>query len=103
MIIGKNHKGAQLTIVDRMTSYTIIQTITSKRPCEVQKVIVFALMPYKSVIKIITNDNGKEFSLHKLTTKQLDTEVCFCNPYASYERGLNEYRGLLIFNSLLMS
>lgn len=96
LIIGKNHKGAQLTIVDRMTSYTIIQTITSKRACEVQKAIVFALMPYKSVIKTITNDNGKEFSLHKLTAKQLNTEVYFCNPYASYERGLNEYINKLI-------
>ena len=48
------------------------------------------------MIKTITNDNGKEFSLHKLTAKQLDTEVYFCNPYASYQRGLNEYINKLI-------
>lgn len=96
LIIGKGHKGAQLTIVDRMTSYTIIQTLTSKRAPEVQKAIVSALMPYKSIIKTITNDNGKEFSLHKLTAKQLNTKVFFCNPYASYERGLNEYINKLI-------
>ncbi len=41
LIIGKGHKGAQLTIVDRMTSYTIIQTLTSKRAIEVQKAIVW--------------------------------------------------------------
>ncbi|NOQ75090.1 MAG: IS30 family transposase [Crocinitomix sp.] len=96
LIIGKGHKGAQLTIVDRMTSYTIIQTLTSKRAPEVQKAIVSALMPYKSIVKTITNDNGKEFSLHKLTAKQLNTDVFFCNPYASYERGLNEYINKLI-------
>lgn len=96
LIIGKGHKGAQLTIVDRMTSYTIIQTLTSKKASEVQKAIVSALLPYKSIIKTITNDNGKEFSLHKLTAKQLDTQVYFCNPYASYERGLNEYINKLI-------
>jgi len=96
LIIGKAHKGAQLTIVDRMTSYTIIQTLTSKKANEVQKAIVAALMPYKSIVKTITNDNGKEFSLHKLTAKQLDTQVFFCNPYASYERGLNEYINKLI-------
>jgi IS30 family transposase len=96
LIIGKGHKGAQLTIVDRMTSYTIIQTLTSKRATEVQKAIVSALMPYKSIIKTITNDNGKEFSLHKLTAKQLNAKVFFCNPYASYERGLNEYINKLI-------
>ena len=96
LIIGKGHKGAQLTIVDRMTSYTIIQTLTSKKASEVQKAIVSALLPYKSIIKTITNDNGKEFSLHKLTASQLDTQVFFCNPYASYERGLNEYINKLI-------
>ena len=96
LIIGKGHKGAQLTIVDRMTSYTIIQTVSSKKASEVQKAIVTALMPYKSILKTITNDNGKEFSLHKLTAKQLNTQVFFCNPYASYERGLNEYINKLI-------
>lgn len=96
LIIGKGHKGAQLTMVDRMTSFTIIQTLTSKRAQEVQKAIVSALGPYKSIIKTITNDNGKEFSLHKLTAKQLNADVFFCNPYASYERGLNEYINKLI-------
>ena len=83
LIIGKGHKGAQLTIVDRMTSYTIIQTITSKKSSEVQKAIVSALTPYKSIV-------------NQLTAKQLNTKVFFCNPYASYERGLNEYINKLI-------
>ena len=96
LIIGKGHKGAQLTLVDRMTSFTLIQTITSKRAEEVQKAIVLALEPYKEIVKTITNDNGKEFALHKLTAKQLNTQVYFCNPYASYERGLNEYINKLI-------
>jgi len=96
LIIGKGHKGAQLTLVDRMTSFTLIQTVTSKRAEEVQKAIVLALDPYKDVVRTITNDNGKEFALHKLTSKQLNTQVYFCNPYASYERGLNEYINKLI-------
>jgi IS30 family transposase len=96
LIIGKGHKGAQLTLVDRMTSFTLIQTVTSKRAEEVQKAIVLALDPYKDVVRTITNDNGKEFALHKLTAKQLNTQVYFCNPYASYERGLNEYINKLI-------
>lgn len=96
LIIGKGHKGAQLTIVDRMTSFTIIQTLTSKRADEVQKAIVAALKPYKQIVKTITNDNGKEFSLHKITAKQLKASVYFCNPYASYQRGLNEYINKLI-------
>jgi IS30 family transposase len=96
LIIGKEHKGALLTLVDRMTSFTLIQTVTSKRAEEVQKAIVLALDPYKDLVRSITNDNGKEFALHKLTAKQLNTKVYFCNPYASYERGLNEYINKLI-------
>ncbi|MFT6244874.1 MAG: IS30 family transposase [Salibacteraceae bacterium] len=46
--------------------------------------------------KGVTNDNGKEFSGHKITTKELNADVFFCNPYASYERGLNEYINKLI-------
>jgi IS30 family transposase len=82
--------------VDIMTSFTLIQTVTSKRAKEVHKAIVLALDPYKDVVRTITNDNGKEFALHKLTAKQLNTQVYFCNPYASYERGLNEYINKLI-------
>lgn len=96
LIVGKNHKGAQLTIVDRMSSFTLIQTLQSKKADEVSKALIVALNPYKSIVKTITNDNGKEFANHKLIAKELQTEVYFCNPYASYERGLNEYINKLI-------
>lgn len=96
LIIGKNHKGAQLTIVDRATSFTLIQTLKTKRASEVSKAIITALMPYKSIVKTITNDNGKEFANHKDVAKKLEADVYFCNPYASYERGLNEYTNKLI-------
>jgi IS30 family transposase len=96
LIIGKNHKGAQLTIVDRATSFTLIQTLKTKRASEVSKAIITALMPYKSIVKTITNDNGKEFANHKEVAKKLEADVYFCNPYASYERGLNKYTNKLI-------
>ena len=96
LIIGKDHKGAQLTIVDRMSSFTLIQTLQSKKADEVSKALLVALKPYKSIVKTITNDNGKEFANHKLIAKELQADVYFCNPYASYERGLNEYINKLI-------
>lgn len=96
LIIGKNHKGAQLTIVDRATSFTLIQTLKTKKASEVSKAIISALTPYKSIVKTITNDNGKEFANHKEVAEKLEAEVYFCNPYASYERGLNEYTNKLI-------
>lgn len=96
LIIGKNHKGAQLTIVDRATSFTLIQTLKTKKASEVSEAIITALMPYKSIVRTITNDNGKEFANHKEVAKKLEVDVYFCNPYASYERGLNEYTNKLI-------
>ena len=96
MIIGKKHKGAQLTIVDRFSSFTLIETISSKKAEEVSRAIIRALTPYKSIVQTITNDNGKEFAKHKIVAKELNTKIFFCNPYASYERGLNEYTNKLI-------
>jgi IS30 family transposase len=41
------------------------------------------------------------FYCHQFGAKQLDTQVFFCNPYASYERGLNEYINKLIRHFIL--
>ena len=96
LIIGKNHKGAQLTIVDRMSGFTLIHTLKSKKAEEVSKAVIISLKPYKNIVKTITNDNGKEFALHKRLAKQLKADVFFCNPYASYEKGQVENTNKLI-------
>ena len=41
-------------------------------------------------------DNGKEFAAHKAIAEKLDCKVYFAHPYASWERGLNEYTNKLI-------
>ena len=38
----------------------------------------------------MTLDNGKEFAEHHRWTDKLGTEVYFADPYASWQRGLNE-------------
>jgi IS30 family transposase len=48
------------------------------------------------MVYTITNDNGSEFSLHKEIGEKLDADIYFCHPYASWERGLNEYTNKLI-------
>ncbi len=96
LIIGKNHKGAQLTIVDRMSGFTLIHTLKSKKAEEVSKTLIVSLKPYKNIVKTITTDNGKEFALHKRLAKQLSADVFFCNPYASYEKGQVENTNKLI-------
>lgn len=96
LIIGKNHKGALLTIVDRKTSYVIIEPLKAKGADEVTKAICNALLPYKKWVKTITSDNGKEFAFHEQVAKKMELAYYFAHPYASWERGLNEYTNKLI-------
>ena len=95
-IIGKNHKGALVTLVDRNSKFTLIKKVDSKHAYGVTKAIIDMLRPIKSLIHTITSDNGKEFSFHEEVAKELDIKFYFCNPYASWERGLNEHTNGLI-------
>ena len=96
LIIGANHKGALLTIVDRKTSFVLIEPLKSKGAVEVTKAIYNALIPYKKWAKTITSDNGKEFALHEKIAQKLELSYYFAHPYSSWERGLNEYTNKLI-------
>lgn len=96
LIIGANHKGALLTIVDRKTSFVLIEPLKSKGAVEVTKAVCNALIPYKKWIQTITSDNGKEFALHEQIAAKLELSYYFAHPYSSWERGLNEYTNKLI-------
>ena len=54
------------------------------------------LKPYQLKTLTITCDNGKEFADHLEVAEELNTDVYFAHPYASWERGTNEnMNGLL--------
>lgn len=54
------------------------------------------LKPFKGLVHTITSDNGKEFAKHQEIAQALNTNFYFANPYASWERGLNENTSGLI-------
>jgi len=85
-VIGLNHIGALVTVVDRKSKFTLIQRVTSKRAQEVTKALIDMLLPLKPITKTITSDNGKEFAYHKQVSATLDTDFYFANPYHSWER-----------------
>ena len=95
-IIGKNHKGAILTINDRATSRVWIRKLSGKEAIPVAKITVWALRKVKNLIHTITADNGKEFAKHEDIAQKLDINFCFCKPYHSWERGANENTNGLI-------
>ncbi len=89
-IIGKDHKGAILTINERMTGYLKMIKLTGKNAQELADQTIKILQKMKPFIHTITSDNGKEFAKHEQIEKALDIKFYFANPYSSWERGSNE-------------
>ena len=95
-IIGKGHKGALLTLVERKTLYTIIVPLEGKVASKLREALIQVLKPIKNRVHTLTFDNGKEFAEHEEMAKALEAEVYFAHPYASWERGINENTNGLI-------
>lgn len=89
-VVGKNHKGALLTINDRVTGLVWIRLLSGKEADPLKLAAIEALAPFKNDIHTITADNGKEFSFHKDIASELEVSFYFAKPYHSWERGANE-------------
>lgn len=95
-VMGKNHIGALVSMVDRASKYTKLVLVKNKKTEVVTDAIQKALMPLKDIVHTLTADNGKEFAMHKKIASSLDAKVYFAHPYSSWERGLNEHTNGLI-------
>ena len=89
-VIGKNHSGALVTIVERVTLFTVSTRVKSKRAKDVTAATIALLTPFKGLVRTITSDNGKEFAYHEKIAANLGCDFYFAHPYHSWERGLNE-------------
>lgn len=95
-VIGKNHKGALLTINDRFSSSVWIAKLNDKNAEKLAQKTIEILNPFKPLIHTITGDNGKEFAEHKVISDGLKINFYFAKPYHSWERGANENTNGLI-------
>lgn len=95
-IIGKNHKQAIVSLVERKSGFTLIRKVEHKTALAVSEVMTKLLRPHRSRVLTITSDNGREFAAHKTISKQLGASFYFAHPYASWERGTNENTNGLI-------
>jgi transposase, IS30 family len=95
LIVGKDHQGVVLTLVERKSRFTLLCKVASKHTNLVAQAIIERL-GWLQTISSITIDNGKEFALHQLISKALSTQVYFAHPYSSWERGTNENTNGLI-------
>lgn len=95
-IIGKNHKGAIVVIVERKSGFFLMKKLNGKDAVELAKAVVRLLAPFKSKVFTITSDNGLEFAEHQIMAKKLEAKFYFAHPYSSWERGLSENTNKLV-------
>jgi IS30 family transposase len=95
LIIGKNHQGAALTLVERKSRFTLIRKVDGKQALPVANAII-ASLKWVPAMETLTNDNGKEFAEHKIVSSALAAKIYFAHPYSSWERGTNENTNGLI-------
>ena len=95
-VVGKNHQGALVTLVDRKSKLTLIGKVNRYTADAVEKTIInlMDLLPRRSYT--LTVDNGKEFASHESVADALRIRVYFADPYSAWQRGLNENTNGLI-------
>lgn len=87
-IVGKDKKGAILTLVERKTNKGFMVKLEDRSAPAVKEAFK---QPegQMHLFKTITFDNGSEFAdCSRLETETL--EIYFAHPYSAYERGINE-------------
>jgi IS30 family transposase len=97
-VIGKNRKGALLTMNDRATGIAWIRKLNGKNSEELATEMIKALRPLKKkgLLHTITSDNGKEFAQHEKIARRLKADFYFARPYCSNDRASNENMNGLI-------
>ena len=95
-IIGKEHKGAIVSMVDRHSKLTFLAKVHRKTAQEVKEALVQRLGDVADCVHTLTSDNGKEFTLHQEIAARLGASMYFARPYHSWERGLNEHTNGLV-------
>ena len=105
-VIGRREKGETLLVfTERQTRYQLIFRSADKTCASTVRVLNGLELKlgrkFKNVFKSITCDNGTEFSLSdQMERSQFGsyarTEVFYCHPYCSSERGSNEKQNQMI-------
>ena len=103
-IVGKDGKGAIVTLTERSTNMILMERLPQgKHPEPLAKAVFRMLFPYRHTIRSITTDNGSEFCAHKLISRALAPKgtkdpnlVFFADSYSSWQKGAIENANKLI-------
>ena len=89
-IIGKNHKGAIISLTERKSRYQVMIKVTSKKASEISQAICKKMKAFGKLFQTVTFDNGLEFADHMRISRELGVQTYFADPYSPWQRGLNE-------------
>ena len=97
LLMGKDHKSALGSLVERTTRTVILVPLKAKDATTVRKSFAKEMKNLPQQMKLsLTYDRGKEMTEHQLFTKQTQIKVYFCHPNSPWERGTNENTNMLI-------
>lgn len=90
-IVSPGRRSGLTTMVERKSQYLRVRKTKSLKSSDTMRAANASLKDLpEELLQTITLDNGKEFALHHRLTDRLGADVYFAQPYASYQRGLNE-------------
>jgi len=91
LIVGKDHKSALISLVERKFRYLILIRITNLDATTfAQKVEVALTELPKTLRRTMTHDNGKEIANGYHLTEKIGLRVYVTHPRSPWERGTNE-------------
>ena len=97
LIMGKDHKTALGTLVERTTRYVFIVPLKGKKAKDVREAFTELFLDVPEELKIsLTYDRGKEMVQHKQLTEDTGIDVYFADPHSPWQRGSNENTNGLI-------
>lgn len=89
-IVGKNHKGSIVTLVERKSLFIKMTLCKDRTSKNVTAGIKRKLKGISDKVITVTVDNGKEFASHQEISKSLDAKIYFADPYSFWQRAINE-------------
>ena len=79
-LVGKGHRGALVSLVERKSRYTLLQPVTHRLAHLVADATISLLHPFTDLVHTITGDNGKEFAEHVRIAETLKANFYFAHP-----------------------
>jgi len=102
-LIGKAHKQAIVSLVERKSGYAVLVKVKNKTADLVSNAIISRLKPLSKKVRTLTYDNGKEFAEHASIDQALGSISYFADPYSSWQRGSNQNLKKLIRQNIAKS